>query len=219
MTDRRSPLQNRVDPFGQIVAAGARGAFMGNRGGCMHDERQRLGRRRWVSARWITCLLEFRGWHREVMTPRRYTELFFLDEATAFAAGHRPCAECRHGDLGRFREAWVAGNPAWGFEPRTSISAIDAVLHRERTAAHRPAPVDCAALPGGVFVTRPNAPAVALLAWGGRLHEWSFGGYRGVPQIAEGVVTVLTPATVVNAFRAGYIPLVHPTAASRPNYP
>ncbi len=107
-----TPLQNRVTPFGEIIATPERGMWMGNRGGCFHDAEQRLTASRWVNTHWITCRLEFKGWHREVMQPRRYTELFFLDEATAFAAGHRPCFECRRHDAKAFQSAWVAANPA-----------------------------------------------------------------------------------------------------------
>jgi len=104
-------LQNRVDPLGNVYAVAERGTMMGNRGGCMHTSDQRLTGRPWVNARWITCLLEFRGRHREVMQPGKYTELVFLDEATAFAAGHRPCFECRRSDARRFAQTWAEANP------------------------------------------------------------------------------------------------------------
>ena len=107
-------LQNRVTPFGEIIATPERGAYMGNRGGRIHhNDRQELQTRRWASRQWITCLLEFKGRHRMVMQPNRYTELFFLDEVTAFAAGHRPCAECRRDDFSRFMTAWAIGNPEY----------------------------------------------------------------------------------------------------------
>ena len=104
----RRPLQNRVTPFGEIVALVARGTMMGNRGGCLHDAEGRLGRRRCASRRWICCVLDFKGRHRQVITPGRYMELFFLDEATALAAGHRPCAECSHADYRAFQDACFA---------------------------------------------------------------------------------------------------------------
>jgi hypothetical protein len=206
-------LQNRVTPFGEIVAQPARGTLMGNRGGCLHRPDQTLGRRRWVSERWITCLLEFRGWHREVMQPGRYTELFFLDEATALAAGHRPCALCRRTDFEHFRKAWVAGNPAANLQPTSSISAIDRVLHGERCG------------PGGAKVTfraklgdLPRGTIVALDAgaalWQeGRLFTWSFEGYgAGTPADPGRSVDVLTPRSTVGALAAGYLAGVHPSA-------
>src|SRR5262245_57299437 len=104
------PLQNRVTPFGELVAVAERSAWMGNRGGCFHTPDQCLKRRHWAGTRWLVCVLEFRERHREVMSPGLYTELFFLDEATALAAGHRPCRECRREDHERFKTAWLRGN-------------------------------------------------------------------------------------------------------------
>ena len=166
------PLQNRVTPFGELIAVPERGAWMGNRGGCFHTDARELSRRRWVSKRWIVCVLEFRGRHRTVMTPGRYTELFFLDEATALAAGHRPCRECRYADHERFKAAWLRGNQALGLPAGASIDAIDAVLHRERvTPAGAKGTFEAAlgALPDGVFVALPAAPEEALLVASGRL--------------------------------------------------
>src|ERR1700730_7874166 len=99
------PLQNRVDPFGTLIRSAARGTMMGNRGGVLHDAEREIVRG-YKSRRWITCVLEFRGRHRVVMSPNRSPELFFLDEAVAFAAGHRPCAECRRGRYKAFQDAW-----------------------------------------------------------------------------------------------------------------
>jgi len=207
------PLQNRVTPFGEIVADPARGTLMGNRGGCLHDEGKRLRRRRWVTERWITCLLEFRGWHREVMRPGYYTELFFLDEATALAAGHRPCAECRHADFKHFRQAWLAGNPGAGLPPESSISAIDRVLHAERCGpdwAKRTFEAPLGQLPDGVMVAAGNE---AFLQWRQQLLPWSFSGY-GDPFVADPrrTITVLTPPSTVRAIGAGYRPAVHQSA-------
>ncbi|HEX3456598.1 MAG TPA: hypothetical protein VHR97_01465, partial [Candidatus Baltobacteraceae bacterium] len=119
------PLQNRVTPFGEVAALPGRGMLMGNRG-VLHDDDRRIVRT-WDVRRWIACVLEFRGRKREVMTPRRYTELFFLDEAAAFSAGHRPCAECRRADYVRFRDLWVArfGRPA-------GADDVDARIHGDR---------------------------------------------------------------------------------------
>lgn len=207
------PLQNRVTPFGEIVAHPARGTLMGNRGGCLHDDQKRLRRRRWVSERWITCLLEFGGWHREVMRPRYYTELFFLDEATALAAGHRPCALCRRADFECFREAWLAGNPAAGLTMSSSISAIDRIIHAERCApgwGKRTHDAPLTGLPYGVMV----ADGTQAFLWRrGQLLPWTFDGY-GSPlrPDAQRTMTVLTPASTVAAIASGYDPAVHPSA-------
>src|SRR5262245_55986026 len=162
-----TPLQNRVDPFGALIAVPARGALMGNRGR-LHDASRRIVRRVASGYRaWVTCRLEFRGRWRAVMTPGRYTELFFLDEATALAAGHRPCGECRRSDYRRFRTAWLAGNPGRGIAPGAPIAALDRELHRDRLAAdgrQRTFPAPLATLPDGVIVTLPGA-ADPLLVW------------------------------------------------------
>ena len=114
------PLQNRVDPFGQLISTTARGAWMGNRG-LIHNAAQQIVRPYKLKA-WIICQLKFGDRHRVVMTPNLYTELFFLDEATAFSTGHRPCAECRRQDYNRFKQAWVNGNPSFGFGPKTPVA-------------------------------------------------------------------------------------------------
>ena len=163
---------------------------------------------------WVTCWLEFRDRHRPVMAPNRYTELFFLDEATALAAGHRPCGECRRPDLRRFRTAWLRGNPERGVASDALTEAIDRELHRDRLAAdRRPVtyPADLSALPDGVFVGADAGEA--LLLWRGTLLPWSPAGY-GAPRPRPGRqrVTVLTPRSTVAAIAAGYTPAVHPTA-------
>src|SRR5258706_7062392 len=123
-------LQNRIDPFGNIITTKARGFWMGNRG-ILHNEDQKILRPFKLKA-WITCVLEFRGRKRQVMAPNRYTELFFLDEATSFAAGHRPCFECRRKDADKFKSFWLKGNPEYNFDQKTSIQEIDNILHKER---------------------------------------------------------------------------------------
>jgi hypothetical protein len=198
-------LQNRVDPFGNIIKTSARGAWMGNRG-ILHDEHQNVLRPFKLKA-WITCVLQFRGRKREVMAPNRYTELFFMDEVTAFSAGHRPCFECRRADYNSFKDYWLKGNPGYGFNEKTSINEIDKILHSERrnrdgskvTYEDR-----LADLPDGTFVVYSEKPY--LLAKG-QLHEWSAGGYVANIDLPEvEMIAVLTPKSTVNAFRAGYVP-------------
>ncbi len=200
-------LQNRVDPWGQLIATPARGMWLGNRG-WLHDASRRI-LRPWQVRRWIICQLEFRGRHREIMSPRRtWTELFFLDEATAFAAGHRPCGECRNADYRRFRDRWRAIHP--GDLP--GVDAMDRRLHDERTIGRqkRTARADIADLPDGAFVTEGGR---AWLVREDALLAWSPSGYqeRRV-RPARGEVELLTPPTVVEIFRAGYRPHIHPSA-------
>jgi len=198
-------LQNRVDPQGNIIYTKARGAWMGNRG-LIHNEHQQITRPYRLKA-WITCLLEFKGWHRVVMTPNRYTELFFLDEATAFASGHRPCAECRRKNFDLFKAAWLAGNPEFGFDKKTSISMIDEILHSERIDHDDKKVVhewNVKDLPDGAFVLYNDVP---FLLAGGLFHEWSPFGYKeGIKLPLLKTITVLTPPSIINAFRAGYRP-------------
>lgn len=213
------PLQNRVTPFGEIVAVKERGLLMGNRG-ILHDEHRRIVRL-WQVKRWIACRTTFRGRWRPVMQPHTWTELFFLDEATALAAGHRPCAECRYADYQRFRAAWAArfGEPA-------SAERMDAVLHGDRLegrGAHqrkRTYQQDIGALPDGVFIrldgtdTNTDRVGSAWLRWRGHLLEWSPSGYiarQHLPPPGR-VVEVLTPRALVGVLRSGYAVEVHPSA-------
>jgi len=208
--------QNRVTPYGEIIRTAARGTFMGNRGGCLHDDAGNLTTARWKGTRWIVCVLEFRGRRRTIMTPSRYTELFFLDEATAFAAGHRPCAECRWQPFNRFKQAWLQGNASLGLGAAVRVEQIDGQLHRDRLdAARRQATFTARldSLPDGVFVTLPESPAAALLLWQQQLHRWSAGGYTAhIASHPNLTVRVLTPRSTVNAITAGYVPSVHTTA-------
>lgn len=183
--------------------------MMGNRGGNMHTDEKRLrSGRPWTNERWITCVLEFKGRHREVMSPGKYTELFFLDEATAFAAGHRPCAECRRADFRRFNDLWVQANRPEGYVLRT-VSEIDRQLHEERIVAgtrqQRTWRADAAALPSGTFVEWDGD---ALLVWDRALRRWTFEGYSDFRRLPAGEVTVLTPESIVRTFTAGYRPNV-----------
>src|SRR5215468_1906428 len=174
------PLQNRVTATGEIVAVAARGTLMGNRG-CLHRLDRTLDTARWRSKLWICCVLDWRGRKRDPMPPGRWTALFFLDEATALAAGHRPCGYCRRGDYLAFAEAWRA---ALGLPRRRSAAEMDTALHRERTDRSRRklsylAPA--AELPDGVMIRIAGEPG--LLA-GGRMRPWSFRGY-GAPAPAD----------------------------------
>lgn len=200
------PLQNRVDPFGAIVATDARGTLMGNRGGCIHDGDRRLVRR-WATKAWITCLLEFKGQRRELMKPGLYTELFFLDEATALAAGHRPCAECRRDDYRRFKAGFTAALEGRGVAIKTAPD-MDAILHAERTSED-PQTAPARDLPDGVMVRLDDK---AWLKRGGDLLEWSFQGYDGRRPSPDAAVEVLTPPSTLAVIRAGYQVGVHPSA-------
>jgi hypothetical protein len=195
----RQPRQNRVTPWGELVAAPERGTLMGNRG-VLHDDAGRIVRP-WQLTRWIACRTEFRGRWRPIMAPRRWTELFFLDEATALAAGHRPCAQCRHADYQRFRAAWSAAHAV----ENPSADAMDRVLHADRLAGRREKRTymeRLGALPDGCMVQIDGA---AWLVEPDSLARWSPGGYRERRSRAPGArVTVLTPRSAVAALRAGY---------------
>jgi hypothetical protein len=202
------PLQNRVTPSGEIVATPHRGMFTGNRG-IIHDPATKtLLRKRWSSPAWITCVCEFRGWRRQVMATRSWTELFFLDEATALAAGHRPCFFCRRADANRFRKAWELGNGSGPLGARE----IDAVLHRERLDRGRkrlhPLPAPLRDLPDGAMV---QGGSDSYLIVQGRALLWSPAGY-GSPPHMPGELMLLTPPSTVRALIAGYRPVLHPSA-------
>jgi hypothetical protein len=202
-------LRNRVTPLGELVATPARGLVYGNRG-CLHDARGEV-RRAFVGRRWIACRLEFRGRHRHpIVQPGRYTALFFLDEATALAAGHRPCAECRRADYERFTAFWREPYPA-----DVGADAIDLRLHGERLVAgtrerrlHESA---LAGLPDGSFVLLEGVPHLVL---GDALLPYSPAGY-GPPRPRAGGPPVVTPPSLVALLASGWepgVPLLHPTA-------
>jgi hypothetical protein len=175
---------------------------MGNRG-LLHNEHREIVRPFRLKA-WLICVLEFKGRHRAVMTPRLYTELFFLDEATAFAAGHRPCFECRREAAQHFRQCWVRGNPGYSFTETTSINEIDAILHDERLAPAGSFMARTGELPDGVFVLYEDQPHLVA---GGALFLWSpFGYEEAVAPSPDIALAVLTPRSTVNAFRMGYVP-------------
>ena len=206
------PLQNRVDPFGQLIRTTARGTWMGNRGS-IHNEHQQIIRPFRLKA-WITCVLEFKGRHREVMMPNLYTELFFLDEATAFSAGHRPCAECRRADFNHFKAAWVQGNPLYMYHMKTPIGEIDEILQRERIDmrggkfTYREKLGD---LPEGSFIEYNNKPY--MIRHPNSVIQWTPFGYTDSIKIPPSLeVNVLTPKSIVNMLQSGYLPQIHETA-------
>ncbi len=205
------PLQNRVTPLGALIADPGRGLVYGNRG-CLHDDNGHI-RRRYSGKRWIACRLEFRGWRRaQLLQPGRFTELFFLDEATAFAAGHRPCALCRREDYDRLVGIWRGLHP-----DQIGADAIDAQLHAERVdpgtraQLRHEAPIDD--LPDGAFVLNDDVPELVL---GGSLLRWTARGYADrKPRPAAQRVVVITPPSIIAVLQAGWsplVPFVHPSA-------
>jgi hypothetical protein len=201
------PHRNRVTPYGEIIATEARGTMFGNRG-ILHDERGRLVRS-WQVRRWIACRLEFRGRWRPLLRPNRYTGLFFLDEATALAAGHRPCAECRHEDFVRFRDLWPTG------QGRPRADDIDRVLHAERVGPERGKRVHhvrVGDMPDGAMLDLDGA---AWLLLDGELLEWSPFGYGARRRaVRTDRVALLTAPSMVEVIRRGYEPALHPSARS-----
>jgi hypothetical protein len=188
------PLQNRVDPWGNLVASPAKGTLMGNRGGRIHRDDQTLGRRRWASHRWIACEMQFKGRHRAVWG-NSYTELFFLDEVTALAAGHRPCFECR-----RAEAKAILGT--------RNLADFDKLLHAERRAPRMPVhPVSVA---DGVMV---EMDGVAFARRGSRLLRWDFAGYGdAVPITSAMQAKLLTPPAIAAILQSGYQPRWHASA-------
>ena len=184
------PLQNRVDPFGELQAVSERGRWMGNRG-LIHNDRQQITKP-WQLKRWIYCLLEFKGWHRQVMRPGHYTELFFLDEATALAAGHRPCMECQRERAKEFKRIWNEVN-----EPVKSLVEMDEILHAHRMKDKPAAKVP--ELPDGAMVSDGKD---AFLVVNRRLLRWSFTGYE--PADSGEAMTLLTPPPIVKILDAGF---------------
>jgi hypothetical protein len=198
------PLQNRVDPFGNLFRTDARGTMMGNRGGALHNGEREIVRG-YKSRRWIACVLEFRGRHRIVMSDRRYTELFFLDEAVALAAGHRPCAECRRHRFNAFKDAW---RRAHSRDSLPFADEMDMELHRARVDRRKKVTYEVAmdSLPDGCFV---QIDGHAYLVRGDALLLWTPEGYTKHLARPDSTVTVLTPEPVVGCIRQGYRPEIH----------
>lgn len=214
---RSVPLQNRVTPAGEIVSDPGRGLLMGNRG-CLHGPDRELGVARWRSKLWICCVLAWKDVQRDPMPPGRWTALFFLDEATALAAGHRPCGYCRRPEFLSFAEAW---RRAHGLAQRPRAGEMDARLHAERVDARSrrqlTRPALAGQLPGGVMIRYGGVPG--LLA-SGRVLPWSSAGYLAPVAVPPATpVELLTPPATVAAIAAGYRPLLHPSAAARLTLP
>jgi hypothetical protein len=204
------PLQNRVTPFGEIVAITQRGMFTGNRG-IIHDPATKtLLKRRWTTKAWLVCACEFKGRRRAVMAGRSWTELFFLDEAVALAAGHRPCFHCRREAAEQFRDLWVAAKGG----PRLSVKAIDTVLHHERIERGRkrvhPIPGPLAEIPDGAMVAAGGA---AFTLRRGQAHRWTNEGYAP-PEPLRHADGLLTPPSTLMVLGAGYRPALHPSIDS-----
>jgi hypothetical protein len=213
-------LQNRVTPDGDIIAVAARGTMMGNRGGCLHTELRTLTARRWASKSWICCQIQFKGRRRSIMSPGQYTELFFLDEATALAAGHRPCFECRRADANRFAEIWLHAHGGTLRSGRASAQDMDDVLHDLRIGPQRPIVTDVDVLlelPDGVMVRIAREPR-PLLVLGEQLLPWTPSGYGAPLSHRRGklraAMQILTPFPTIAVMSRGYRPNLHPSAGS-----
>jgi hypothetical protein len=210
------PLQNRVNPFSEIIAAPERGGWTGNRG-VLHNHQQQIIKHHAVKY-WITCVLHYKNKRRPLMTPNRWTELFFLDEATAFAAGHRPCGFCRHADFKKFKQLWLQANgKKYGLAGDVNMTVIDNLIHRERLTENKQQKTFTAVLhtlPDAVFI-KHAASVQACLWYRKQLYQWSFGGYQKLAfDNASETVEVLTPASYVEVMRLGYEAQVHTSAKS-----
>ena len=216
------PRQNRVTPHGELIAVPDRGLFWGNRGALL-DREGRVAHFSRGQA-WAICVLSFKGRRRQQWTPGRLTELYFLDEATGLAAGHRPCGECRYHEYQAFKRAWARAVSADGGDV-PGVQEIDARLHADRLAGpgvRRTYRAPLAGLPSGTMVDIGGAPWLVhggrLLAWtpdGYRTGGYRTGGYRtGAAEAPSGAVTVITPRATVAVLAAGYQPVLHPSAAT-----
>lgn len=203
------PRQNRVDPFGRILTVPQLGTLMGNRGN-LHTATGEIVRP-FKRKEWVTCLLEYRGRHREILAPDRYTELFFLDEATSLAAGHRPCGTCRREALKTFRGCWANADIDTAGDAG-NLKRIDAILHSQRIDRKFEL-VDPSDLPDGAFVSDSADGEDVYLWWRGKLRKWSFDGYANASGVDSGSqYHLVTPACIVDVLKAGYPVAVHESA-------
>ena len=204
------PLQNRVTPAGKIIATPARGTFMGNRG-ILHDDNKTLGKARWKHKAWITCVLDFRGRYSEPMPKGRYTRLFFLDEAVALAAGHRPCYECRRADFHTYLDHWVSAHKT--SKPRAG--QVDTVLHAERVNPKTRKQITTLKrldqIPNGAFIQLSKSTPPHLV-YGDALYAFKNAVYAEPIKRPEGItVTVLTPQSTLGVLQSGFTPVLHPS--------
>lgn len=207
----KMPLRNRIGPFGTLTATPERGAWTGNRG-VIHNANKEIVRNHAVKY-WITCVLEYKNFQRKVMSPNSWTELFFLDEVTAFAAGHRPCGFYRNADFKRFKNLWLLANAErYSLEGNVKMDVIDHFIHQERLdekGIQKTFQAYLSTLPDGTFVTL-NESSKAYLWNRYELYEWSFSGYTKVLEFVQNQeVNVLTPFSYVEIFRVGYLPQIH----------
>ena len=201
------PLQNRVNPKGEIKAIKSRGEFLGNRG-IIHNGQQEIVSPFKIKG-WVTCQLEFKGRKRELMAKGRYTELFFLDEATAFSAGHRPCAECRRPRYKEFKEKWLEANQSLLIDNSTSIASIDKIIHQDRINKKQKVTYQnkMNLLPNGTMI---QIDSIEYLIWKSKIFKWTFEGYEPTNiNISNNDVMILTPKSYVEMFKKGFTPTVH----------
>jgi hypothetical protein len=208
------PLQNRVSPFSTLTATPERGSWTGNRG-VIHNADKEIVRNHTVKY-WITCELKYKDFQRKVMTSNRWTELFFLDEATAFAAGHRPCGFCRNPDFKRFKSLWLLANSErYGLEANVKMDIIDNFIHQERldtNGSQKTFKAVLNTLPDGIFIAFGDTEK-AFLWYQQNLYEWSFSGYTKILEFVQNQeVDVLTPLSYVEVFKVGYLPQIHSSA-------
>lgn len=207
-------LQNRVDPWGKLNAVSARGAWLGNRGILHNDQKQIVVP--WRHKAWVTCKLDFQGIKRDIFSPGSYSELFFLDEATALSAGHRPCGECRRERYNEFKTAWCKANSAAASSPSVPVAQIDKQLHAERAIrGGGKATLESAFgnIPEGTLIDLDGA---AYLLWNGLLRQWTANGYHStaLKPLPADPVKVLTPQSIVRMYQQGFRPQVHASANS-----
>ena len=201
------PLQNRVSPNGEIKSIKSRGTFLGNRG-IIHNERKEIVSLFKIKG-WVTCQLKFKGRKRELMAKGKYTELFFLDEATAFSAGHRPCAECRKARYNEFKTKWLEANQKLLIGDSTSIANIDKIIHQDRINKKQKVTYQnkMNLLPKGTMI---QIDSIDYIIWNDEVFKWTFEGYEPTHiNITDKDVIVLTPKSYVEMFRKGFIPSVH----------
>ena len=206
-------LQNRVTPFGNLIAIADRGTLMGNRG-VLHDEHKTIVRNRGPRRDWVTCSLSFKGCKQTIMRPKSYTQLFFLDEAVAFAAGHRPCSTCRREEFVAFKQAWTSAGLA-DSDQRLLVTKVDPMMAADRIDRHDRKVTYRAAmheLPAGAMIARDAEPDVAWLLWKNQFWRWSPAGYSDPRGVTDEVVTVLTPRCSVRVLSSGYGLKVHESA-------